>query len=194
MSLVDVYFVSEETLKDRLPVNGNVDSGELRYGVQTAQNLNIQETLGEPLYRKLLDDVSANTITGFYKLLLDTYVVPATISWAQYHLLDNFFIKWMNVGLVSNRTEQGNPIDYRAFQFLKNNAKSTAEFYDQNMRRYLCAYASRYPEYNTVEIGKLLPQRDAAYRSSIALGSTKFYPGWYGPVNTIPQGTFPAGS
>jgi hypothetical protein len=193
MSLIDVYFISEETLKDRSWINENCDSGELRYGIQTAQNLNIQETLGNPLYEKLLSDVSANTVTGYYKLLLDTYVVPATISWSIYHLADNFFVKWMNVGLVSNRTEQGNPIDYRTFQYIKNNAKSTAEFYDQNMRRYLCAYASRYPEYNTVEIGKLLPQRDSAYRSSIAMGSTKFYPMWYGGVNTIPQGTFPAG-
>lgn len=191
--MTDVYFISEETLKDRSYINDNVDSGELRYCIQTSQNLNIQETLGEPLFKKIVDEVSAGTITGYYKLLLDTYIVPATVAWSIYHGLDNFYVKWMNVGLVQNRTEQGNQIDFRTFQFLKNNAKSNAEFYDQNMRRYLCAYASRYPEYNTVEIGKLLPQRDSAYRSSIAMGSTKAYPFWYGPVNTIPQGTFPAG-
>lgn len=191
--MTDVYFISEETLKDRSWINENVDSGELRWGIQTAQNLNIQETLGEPLFQKIINEVSGNTISGNYKLLLDTYIVPATISWSTYHLLTNFFVKWMNVGLVNNRTEQGNPVDYRTFQFLKNESKSQAEFYDQNMRRYLCAYASNFPEYNTVEIGKLLPQRDSAYRSSIAMGSRAFYPMWYGPVNTIPQGTFPAG-
>lgn len=192
--MTDVYFISEETLKDRSWISDNCDSGELRYGIQTAQNLNIQETLGEPLFKKIINEVSAGTITGDYKLLLDTYIVPATIAWSIYHLADNFFVKWMNVGLVQNRTEQGNPIDFRTFQYIKNNAKSTAEFYDQNMRRYLCAYSDRYPEYNTVEIGKLLPQRDSAYRSSIAMGSKAFYPMWYGPVNTQITGAFPAGS
>lgn len=192
MSLVDVYFISEETLKDRSWINENCDSGELRYGIQTAQNLNIQETLGEPLYQKLLDDVSANTITGYYKLLLDTYVVPATIAWSIYHLTDNYFVKWMNVGLVQNRTEQGNPIDYKTFSYLKNNAKSTAEFYDQNMRRWLCAKSNLYPKYNVVDIGKIMPERGSANRRSIAMRSGNFYPYWYGPVNSPIQGAFPA--
>ncbi len=186
MALTDVYFISEELLKNRTAINDNVDSGELRYAIQTAQNINIQETLGNKLYDKILNDVSANTITGDYKYLLDTYIVPSTIAWSYYHGLDNFFVKWVNVGLVQNRNEQGSQVDFRTFQFLKNNAKSTAEFYDQNTRRYLCAYASLFPEYNTVDIGVLLPQRDSAYRSSIALGSTKAYPFWYGPVKTQP--------
>jgi hypothetical protein len=186
--MTDVYFISEEVLKNKTAINDNVDSGELRFCIQTAQNINIAETLGQKLYNKLLKDVSANTLVGDYKYLLDTYVVPATVAWSYYHGLDNFFVKWMNVGLVSNRTEQGNAIDFKAFQFLKNNAKSTAEFYDQNTRRYLCAYASNFPEYNTVEIGILLPQRDSAFRASIALGSTKPWPSWYGPVRTQSTG------
>lgn len=187
MPVTDVYFISEELLKNRTAINDNVDSGELRFCIQTAQNLNIQETLGNELFLKIQDDVYNNTITGDYKNLLDTYIVPATIAWSYYHGLDNFFVKWMNVGLVQNRTEQGGNIDFRAFQFLKNNAKSQAEFYDNNMRRYLCAYASLFPEYNVVPIGKLLPQRDSAYRSSIAFGAGRsFYPPWYGPVKTQP--------
>jgi hypothetical protein len=182
--MVDVYFISEEVLKNRTSINDNVDSGELRFCIQTAQNLNIQETLGQALYEQILNEVSGNTIAGENKKLLDNYIVPTTIAWSYYHGLDNFFVKWMNVGLVQNRTEQGSNIDFKTFQFLKNNARSTAEFYDQNMRRYLCAFASDFPKYNTVEIGKVLPQRDSAYRNSMALSSTKPWPSWYGPVRT----------
>jgi hypothetical protein len=135
-----------------------------------------------------VNQVSGNTLTTHNKKLLNDYIVPATILWSYYHGLDNFFVKWMNVGLVSNRTEQGTNIDFKTFQFLKNNARSTAEFYDNNMRRYLCAFASNYPAYNTVEIGKILPQRDSAYRNAMALGSTKPWPSWYGPVRTQTTG------
>lgn len=185
--MTDVYFISEELLKNRTSINDNVVSGELRFCIQTAQNLNIQETLGQKLFEEILNEVSGGTIAGHNKFLLDNYIVPTTIAWSYYHGLDNFFVKWMNVGLVQNRTEQGSNIDFRTFKFLKDNAKSTAEFYDSNMRRYLCAYASNYPAYNTVEIGKVLPQRDSAYRNSIAVGSTKPWPSWYGPVRTIPS-------
>lgn len=186
--MTDVYLISEELLKSRTAINDNVDSGELRFAIQTAQNLNIQETLGQELYEKILLEVSGGTISGDYKKLLDTYIVPATISWSYYHGLDNFFVKWVNVGLVQNNTEQGSSVDFRTFQFLKNNAKSQAEFYDNNMRRYLCAYASLFPEFNVIPLGKILPQRDSAYRSSIALKSGRsFYPNWYGPINVKTQ-------
>jgi hypothetical protein len=187
--MTDVYFISEELLKNRTAINENVDSGELRFCIQTAQNLNIQETLGQALFEQIVNEVSGNTIAGNNKFLLDNYIVPTTIAWSYYHGLDNFFVKWMNVGLVANRTEQGSNIDFKTFQFLKNNARSTAEFYDNNMRRYLCAFASNFPKYNTVEIGKLLPQRDSAFRNAMAMGAGRsFYPSWYGPVKTQSTG------
>lgn len=181
--MTDVYLISEQLLKSRTPINDNVDSNELRFCILTAQNINIQETLGEKLYRKILDDVSTSSISGNYKDLLDRYIQPSLIQWSYFHGLDNFFIKWVNVGLVQNTNEQGSAIDFRSFQYLKNNAKSTAEFYDDLTRRYLCAKASLFPEYNSVEIEKLQPQRNSAFRSSITLDPTPRWPSWYGPVN-----------
>lgn len=188
----DVFFISEEYLKTNTAINENVDSGELRYCILTAQNINIQETLGQELYEKIIFDVSANTIANQYKFLLDKYIVPSTVAWAYYHGLDNFFVKWVNVGLVQNRNEQGSAVDIRTFKYLKDSARSTAEFYDQNTRRYLCAKSNLFPEYNVVKIEKIQPQRGSANRRSIALKPTRFWPSWYGPVDTQITGAFPA--
>lgn len=190
--MTDVFFISEEYLKTNTAINDNVDSGELRFCILTAQNINIQETLGQELYEKIIDDVSGGTISGNYKFLLDKYIVPATLQWSYYHGLDNFFVKWVNVGLVQNRNEQGTNVDIRTFKWLKDNALSTAEFYDQNMRRYLCAKSNLFPEYNVVKIEKIQPQRGSANRRSIAMKPTNFWPYWYGPVNTQITGAFPA--
>lgn len=180
--MAQVFFISEQVLKSKTAINENVDSGELRFCIEIAQDINIQETLGQNLYQELQYKVSAGTVSGNYKFLLDSYVVPALTLWAYYHALDNFLVKFVNVGLVSNNTEQGSSIDFKTFQFLKNNARSQAEWYDDNMRKWLCANSSDFPEYNTVEIGKVLPKHGSAYRNSMALKSYPKYPAWYGPV------------
>lgn len=180
--MANVFFISEEVLKTKTAINDNVDSGELRYCIEVAQQINIQETLGQPLYQKLMSDVLSNTLSGNYKKLMDDYIVPSLVAWAYYHALDNFFVKFMNAGLVQNSNEQGSKIDHRTFQYLKNNAKSIAEFYDQNTRRYLCAFAYLYPEYNVVPMGEILPKRSSAFGRSIALQPTIPFPSWYGPI------------
>ena len=177
-----VFFISETLLKSKTAINDNVDSGELRFCIELAEDINIQETLGQKLYDRIQDDVASNTISGNYKKLLDDYIVPATILWSYYHALDNFLVKFMNVGLVQNNTEQGQAIDLRTFQFLKNNARSQAEWYDDAMRKYLCAFASDFPEYNTVEIGKILPKYGSAFRNSMALKANRSWPSWYGGI------------
>jgi hypothetical protein len=190
--MTEVFFISEDYLKTNTSISENIDSGELRFCILTAQNINVQETLGQPLYEEIQLQVSGNTLTPDNRFLLDKYIVPATTQWAFYHGLDNFFVKWVNVGLVQNRNEQGSNIDIRTFKYLKDNARSTAEFYDQNMRRWLCAKSNLYPKYNVVDIGKIMPERGSANRRSIAMRSGNFYPYWYGPVDSPIQGAFPA--
>ena len=190
--MTEVFFISEEYLKTNTAINENVDSGELRFCILTSQNINIQETLGQPLFEEIQQQVSGNTLTPDNRYLLDKYIVPATTQWAYYHGLDNFFVKWVNVGLVQNRNEQGSNIDIRTFKYLKDNARSTAEFYDQNMRRWLCAKSNLYPKYNVVDIGKIMPERGSANRRSIAMRSGNFYPYLDGPVNSPSQGACPA--
>ena len=160
--MADVFFISEDLLKKRTSINDNVDSGELRFAIITAQNLNVQETLGQDLYERLKLDVSGGTLTGNYKKLMDDYVVPLTISWSY------------------PSSEQGSAVDYRTLSFLKNNAKSQAEFYDNATRKYLCANSNLYPEYTLNDDGNIQPQFGSGFRSSIALNPKMPRPYWYG--------------
>ena len=174
--MTDVYFISEEVLKNRTAINENVDSGELRFCIQTAQNLNIQETLGQALFEQIVNEVSGNTIAGSNKYLLDNYIVNATIAWSYYHGLDNFFVKWMNVGLVANRTEQGSNIDFKTFQYLKTDAKQQAEFNDNLLRRPLIFRSGLYPEYNNGNLndGQLPPIPASPFQSAITIPTSAY--------------------
>lgn len=177
----NVFFISTDTLKKNTSINENVDDNELRFCIQTAQNVKIQETLGYPLYNKIVNDVSNDTLTGNYLSLMNDYIVPATIYWSYYFGLDNFFVKWMNVGLVSNNNEQGSPIDYKTFNYLKNSAKNNAEYYSELMRKYLCAKSNLFPEYLEYEEGKLISEKGSGFKSNIILDTkTRRWPSWYG--------------
>ncbi len=117
-----------------------------------SQNIEIQESLGTNLYQYIIDAVDDGTISSpsnaNYKNLLDKYIQPALVGYALYRAVDNFMAKLMSVGTVQNRSEQGNPIDFKLFLHIKTQAKQDAQFQDNLLRRHLIFKSGLYPEYN----------------------------------------------
>jgi hypothetical protein len=191
----NVLFISETKLKDNTPITDNVDSSELRFSIQQSQAIQIQESLGTNLYEYLLKIVDDNTINTDpalyrYKALLDNFIQPTLIAWSYYLALDNFWVKFMNVGLVQNRNEQGSPVDLKTLQYLKNNAKNQAEFQDNLLRRHLLFRSGWYPQYfsGNLNDGQLPPETDSAFKANVSLPGTGYYysrGGWNGNFNMM---------
>jgi hypothetical protein len=177
----NVLLVSEELLKTYTAISDNVQSSELRFSILQSQNIQIQESLGTNLYEHILSLVAANTISDpanvNYKNLLDTYIQPALLSYSYYTALDNFLVKFMSVGLVQNRSEQGNPIDFKLYLHLKESAKQQAEFNDNLLRRHLIFRASLYAPYffGNLNNGELAPDTSTPFDSPITMPSAGFY-------------------
>jgi hypothetical protein len=181
MSYYNVLFISETKLKENTAINDNVDSSELRFAIQLAQQIYIQETCGTNLFQKLQELVYSGDIELAgninYKTLLNQFIQPCLIQYSYMLGLDNFYIKWVNVGLVQNRNEQGSNVDIKSLQYLKQNAKNQAEFLDNLLRRHLIFRSGLYPEYNNGNLnnGELPPQTDSAFRSSITTPGAGYY-------------------
>jgi len=176
----NVLLISEQKLKSQSPIDPNVDSDELRYCIQQAQNIYIQETLGTNLFEQILDQVETGDIllTGATnnKFLLDNFIQPALVAYSYYILLDNMFVKMVNVGLQQFRSEQSNPIDLKTFQYLKDSAKDRAQFLDNLMRRHLVFNNFLYPLYTQVlNNGQLIPEFGSPFRTSVILPTNKYY-------------------
>jgi hypothetical protein len=60
--IYNVLLISEQKLKDNTPINENVDTQELRFGISQAQQIFIQESLGTNLYEYILGLVSSGDI------------------------------------------------------------------------------------------------------------------------------------
>jgi hypothetical protein len=177
----NVLLISEELLKTYSYINENVQTDEMRYGIMVSQNIEIQESLGTNLYEYILDAVENGTISSpanaNYKHLLDKYIQPTLVAYSLFRCLDNFIAKFMSVGLVQNRSEQGNPIDFKLFLHIKTQAKNDAQFQDNLLRRHLIFRSGLYPEYNNGNLndGQLPPIPQAPFTSPITLPGTNFY-------------------
>lgn len=210
----NVLLISEELLKTYSYINENVQSDELRYAIMVSQNIEIQESLGTNLYQYILDAVDNGTISSpanaNYKHLLDKYIQPALVGYSLFRAIDNFMAKLMSVGMVQNRSEQGNQIDFKLFLHIKTQAKQDAEFQDNLLRRHLIFKSGLYPEYNNGNLneGQLPPIPQAPFQSPITLPGSGFYwsrksnlaygcngplcadspfPTWYGSPNNSPN-------
>jgi hypothetical protein len=181
MAVYNVLLISEQKLKDNTSINENVDSSELRFAIQQSQQIFLQESLGTNLLEKLYQLVDDGTINdpanSNYKGLLNQYVQPTLISYSYYLALDNFWVKFINIGLVQNRSEQGQPVDLKTLQFLKQNAYNQAQFNDQILRRHLVFRSGLYPEYTSGNLndGQLPPDTDSPFKSSLTLPGGSFY-------------------
>lgn len=198
MSYNNILLISEQRLKDSTPINENVDSSELRFCIQQAQNLFLLESLGQNFWNKIMELVQTGDINLpqyiKYKELLDDQITNMLIAYSYYLALDNFFMKFVNIGLQSFTSEQSSPIDFKTFQYMKNLARDNAQFADNLLRRWLVFNTQFYPEYAVIlSNGELPPEFGGAFKSNIVLpgGSTVKgnmnwyncpYPWWYGQV------------
>ena len=170
-----VLLISEDLLKTNTPISESVQSDELRFGIIQSQSIFLQESLGTNLYQEMLNLVDTGAISSpsnaVYKNLLDTYIQPMLITYAYYLVIDNFYVKFVSVGLTQNRSEQGDKIDHRTFQYLKSNAKQQAEYNDNLLRRHLIFRSGLYPEYNSGNLndGQLPPIPATPFQSPITL-------------------------
>ena len=101
----NILFISTQYIKDNTPVNGNVDEDIIKPHIVTAQRLYIEPICGTDLYNKLKNEVSAGTITGVYKTLLDEYIQPTLAHWSLYSALPFLNWKLTNKSVVTKDSE-----------------------------------------------------------------------------------------
>ena len=187
-----VLLISENTLKTYTPISESVQSDELRFSILQAQTIFLQESLGTNLFEQMLYLVESGLINDpskvIYKNLLDVYIQPMLINYAYYLAIDNFYVKFVSIGMTQNRSEQGDKIDHRTFQYLKSNAKQQSEFNDSLLRRHLIFRSGLYPEYTSGNLnsGQLPPIPSTPFQSPITIPTTPF--AWSGKWRTTGSG------
>lgn len=164
---MEVFLISEKTLKTN-HINDNVSSEYIRPAIQTAQEIGLQSIIGTNLYKKLIDKVENDDVSGYYKELLDDYITP----YLTYKVLSDIQIplafKNRNAGVVQTNNEYMNNTYMKDVQTIMDFYDQKASFYAIRMSDWLCANSSNIPEYNITNNGDLPKDRDG-YNTNIYL-------------------------
>ena len=163
-----VLFISENKLKESTAINMNVDVDLLLPYVRQAQKLYVEPKLGTDLYDKLKADITAGTLTGNYKTLVDEYIGDMLPNWAFYHAIPFLRFKVENGNIYSKTSESGNALSTEESQHLREEVRNTSEYYTERLISYLENNTSLFPEYGTAS-GSDIPADSNAYYNGMNL-------------------------
>ena len=149
MATNNTYFMSVETLREGTVINDNVSAEVLEPFIIMAQNLHIEKLTGTNLYNKIVSDLTAGSITGDYKTLLDAYITPALLQWALYEALPFINYKFTNKSISTKDSDNSSSIDLSELQFLSGRIRDVAEIASQRVIDYLKDNEDLFTEYGT---------------------------------------------
>jgi hypothetical protein len=158
-----VLFISQDKLVDSTAISMNVDVEFLLPFVRQAQKLYIETKLGTDLTQKLKDEITAGTLAGAYKTLVDTYIGDCLPNLAFFHAIPFLRFKVENGNIYSKTSETGTALSTEEAQHLREEVKNTGEYYMERMIDYVTNNLSSFPEYSTNTGADVSPDRNAYY-------------------------------
>tara|TARA_R110002020_G_scaffold223854_1_gene433094 strand:- start:387 stop:950 length:564 start_codon:yes stop_codon:yes gene_type:complete len=158
-----VLFISEDKLKDSTAINMNVDVDLLLPFVRQAQKLYIETKLGTDLTDKLKAEITAGTLAGAYKTLVDDYIGDCLPSLSFYHAIPFLRFKVENGNIYSKTSETGTALSTEEAQHLREEVLNTGQYYLERMIDYVTNNLSSFPEYSTNSGADVSPDRNAYY-------------------------------
>jgi hypothetical protein len=158
-----VLFISEDKLKDSTAINMNVDVEFLLPYVRVAQKIYVETKLGTDLTQKLKDEITAATLAGAYKTLVDDYIGDMLPHWAFYMCIPFLRFKIENGNIYSKTSETGTALSTEESQHLREEVRNTAEYYTERMIEYVTNNLSSFPEYSTNTGADVTPDKNAYY-------------------------------
>ena len=158
-----VLFISEEKLKSSTAMNLNVDPNLILPYVLQAQRIYCEPKLGTDLYQKLEADITAGSLAGAYKTLVDEYIGDMLPSWALHMCIPYLRFKIENGNIYSKTSETGTALSTEEAQHLREEVRNNAEYFTERMIKYITNNLSSFPEYSTNTGADVSPSKENYY-------------------------------
>ncbi len=161
--MATVLFISRTDLIKNSIIDGNVDTDKFIQFIKVAQEIEIRNYLGTKLYDKLQADIAGSGVTGNYQTLLNTYVQPMLIWFAQAEYIPYAAYSIKAGGVFKGSSENAETVSKSEVDYLVNKARNTAEYYTQRFLDYINNNSSLFPEYNQNQGGDVFPDSDGLF-------------------------------
>tara|TARA_R100001463_G_scaffold31677_1_gene71407 strand:- start:986 stop:1486 length:501 start_codon:yes stop_codon:yes gene_type:complete len=161
--MATVLFINRTDLIRNSIIDGNVDTDKFIQFIKVAQQIEIRNYLGSKLYDKIGTDIAAGTLTGNYLTLVNEFVQPMLIWFAQSEFIPYSAYQIKQGGIYKHTSENAETVSKTEVDFLVQKARNTAEYYTQRFLDYINNNSGLFPEYSQNEGGDVYPDSDATF-------------------------------
>lgn len=145
-----VLTVSEDYIKTYSNLSDNVWGDYLLPAILTAQNIQLQQTLGSCLFNKILDLIEDGSITATtntaYKTLLDDYIQDFMLYQTITDLVPIIGVKLGNLGTVISNDEHLQNLSEDERANIKQFYQNKSDFFTKRLQEFLKANKDAFPE------------------------------------------------
>lgn len=170
----NTYFITAQTVVDNSVINENVDTKLVEPFILMAQNLHIERIVGTGIFRELVTQVAAATVSADNATLLNDYIRPALLPWVVYEALPFLNYKITNKSVSKKDSDNSTPSDLSEVQYLRKVVRDVAEYMSQRMTAYLLEQSQqgKYPLYKQPGTGRdVIRPSSSNYFSGLYLGN-----------------------
>ena len=161
--MATALFITRTDLIKNSIIDGNTDTDKFIQFIKLAQEIEIRNYLGTKLYEKLQADIAGSGVTGNYQTLLNKYVQPMLIWYAQAEYIPYAAYQIKNGGVFKHTSENSETVSRSEVDYLVNKARNTAEYYTQRFLDYINNNSNLFPEYNQNQGGDVYPDSDGLF-------------------------------
>jgi hypothetical protein len=167
----NVLFITEKTLKARLPMSAAIDFTAVKPFIKLAQDQQVQPILGSGLYLRLQEGIVANNLNTDELDLLNDYITDTIIWFTMAMLPIGMGYQLFSKGFLQKSAEESNTPSRGDLELLEERYKKHGEYYATRMIKYLQEnYQKHYTYLNPGSGVDVIFPVTRAYTSPIFLG------------------------
>ena len=163
--MATTLFINRTDLIRNSIMDGNIDTDKFIQFIKIAQEIDVQQIMGTKMYDALTTaiptiDLPAN---ARWKTLLDDYIVPMLIWYAQSNYMPFAAYQIKNGGVFKHTSENSQSVDKNEIDFLVEKARTNAEWYSRRFIDFMSFNQTTYPEYTSNINDDIYPSNDATF-------------------------------
>ena len=159
--MATALFISRTDLVKNSIISGSTDTDLFIQYVKISQEIHIQNYLGSKLYDKISADIIADTLTGDYLELVNSFIQPMLIHYAMVDYLPFAAYQVKSGGIFKHSSENSETASKDEVDFLVQKEREFAEHYTRRFVDYMCYNSTKFPEYTNNSGSDIYPDKDS---------------------------------
>ena len=148
-----VFFTNVQAIKANSLIDDNVSDKAITIMLRTAQDIYCQELLGTELYKKLINNISTNSLTVKQRYLIENYLLVYIFSLVELLSIDDLLIKYAENGIYTTTPANSTQRTKDELTSIKMHKSKAVNMYAGLVKTYITAIDNQkdFPEYYNLD-------------------------------------------